>query len=117
MNILPVWMMGRQWLPDLSDQKGRLRYIGDMYGTASACIKRGDPDFSVADLNELERLWTLNTRELTNGQIWPVYYGFVHRNQGGGTPISNASCLWAKAWFVEDAPRLGTADTAPTPTP
>lgn len=114
----PAWTMGRQWLPDLSDQKGRLQYIGDMSGTVSACIERGDPSFSVADLNELQRLWALNANGLTDEQIWPVYYGLMHRHQGDGTPISNASCAWAKAWLIEDAPRLDAAvGTAPIPTP
>lgn len=106
MNVLPTWTMGRQWLRDLSDQKGRLWYIGDMRRKASACINSGDTSFSVADLNDLQRLWTRNTRGLTDEQIWPVYYGLMHRGQGGGTPISNASCAWAKAWLLEDAARL-----------
>ena len=118
MNVLPTWTMGRQWLPDLSDQKGRLWYIGDMHGTASVCIRRGDPSFSVTDLNELQRLWEQNSRGLTDEQIWPVYYGLMHRGQGGGTPISNASCAWAKAWLLEDAPRLSVAaGGVPNPTP
>ena len=109
MNVLPTWTMGRQWLPDLSDQRGRLWYIGDMHGKASACINSGDPSFSVTDLNELQGLWAQNSRGLTDEQIWPVYYGLMHRGQGGGTPISNASCAWAKAWFLEDAIRLDVA--------
>jgi hypothetical protein len=105
-NVLPTWTMGRQWLPNLSSQKGRLRYIGDMSVTAGACIEGGDPSFTAVDLNELQRLWTQNSRGLTDEQIWPVYYGLMHRYEGGGTPISNASCRWAKAWLIEDARRL-----------
>jgi hypothetical protein len=117
-DVLPTWTMGRQWLPDLSDQKGRLWYIGDMHGTARACINSGDPSFTVTDLDELQRLWEQNSRGLTDEQIWPVYYGLMHRSQGGGTSISNASCALARAWLVEDTPHLYAAPGGtPTPTP
>lgn len=118
MNLLPSWTIGRQWLPNLSEPKGRLRYVGDMHGKASACVKRGDPSFSVADLSELQRLWGVNSRGLTDEQIWPFYYALMHRNQGGGTAISNASCAEAKNWLTEDAHRLDVvAVSSPAPTP
>ena len=118
MNLRPSWTIGRQWLPNLSELKGRLRYVGDMHGKASACVNRGDPSFSVADLSEFRRLWALNSRGLTDEQIWPVYCGLMHRGQGGGTAISNASCAEAKNWLTEDAHRLDVvAGSSPAPTP
>lgn len=104
---LPMLLpLGRRWLPDLAEQTGRLQYIGQMHWAADGCMRRGDQSFASADLNELQRLWEANTEGLSYEEIWPVRYGLMHHNAGGGTAISNASCADAKAWLLQDRPRL-----------
>lgn len=108
---LPVSPGGRP-LPDLAEQTGRLRYIGEMYWAAEACLARNDQSFGAADLSELKRLWEANVAGLSREALWPVRYRLMHHRQGGGTAVSNAGCAEAKAWLLRDRPGLMPAAAA-----
>lgn len=92
----------RAYLPRLTEQTGRLRYIGEMYVRVEECISAGETGLNAADLANLDDLWQQNLVGLPPEELWQVHYGLMHQRYGGGTAISNASCSLAQAWLKND---------------